>query len=95
MNFWNPTWLTGKDRQALMIKISELEKQLEVIREENSEVKENLEFISSERDVLSDAVKELEESLTRERVHRQNEKESLEDLASHSKVLYDKVCSKK
>ena len=78
-----------------MMKISELEKELETIREENNEVKENLEFISSERNVLSDAVKELEESLTRERVHRQNEKESLEDLASHSKVLYDKVCSKK
>jgi len=78
-----------------MTKITELEKQILSVEEESAEVKENLEFITSERNVLSDTIRDLEEALTQEKKHRQNEMESLEDLASHSKVLYEKVCSKK
>jgi chromosome segregation ATPase len=82
-------------KRADSTKISDLEKMLQKAEDETLEVKENLEFISSERDVLQDAIRELEELLTQEKQSRQNEKESLEKLASHSKVLYDKVCSKK
>ena len=84
-----------KDRQLLLTKISELEKQVRRTEDENADLKENLDFISSERDVLSDAIRELEDSLNQEKKGRQNEKESLEELATHSTVLYDKVCSKK
>lgn len=71
-------------------------KQLE---DENREIKENLEFVSIEARVMSDALRETEEQLAREKKERKIEKESLEtsleELASRSKTLYDKIISKK
>lgn len=79
----------------LLMKMSQLELQLEQVKEENREAKENMEFVSIETNVLTESLKETEEQLQKERQERANEKKSFEEIVISSKKLYEKVNSKK
>ena len=54
------------DRE-LLSKISQLEAKIEQVEEENREVKENLEFVTIETNVLQESLKEVEDQLAKER----------------------------
>lgn len=75
-------------------KLTALQRQIASIEEEARETRENLDFISNERDVFAEQVKELEQALSCEKEERKAEKESLQDLASRSQTLYEKVLTK-
>lgn len=75
---------TSKLQKQLAETTAEYEGRIRVLEEENSEVRGNLEFISLERNVLSEMVSELEEALRREKEVCMREKASLQDLASQS-----------
>lgn len=75
-------------------KLTALQRQIASIEEEARETRENLDFISTERDVFAEQVKELEQALSCEKEERKAEKESLQDLASRSQTLYEKVLTK-
>lgn len=77
-----------------LAELEEVKKQLTQSTEEARELRGDLDFISTEREVLSEQVKELEQALSSEKEERKAEKESLQDLASRSQTLYEKVLTK-
>lgn len=74
---------TSKLQKQLNDTVAEYEQRIKCLEEESSEVRSNLEFISLERNVLSEMVSELEESLARAKEAR-CEDESQRQLASQS-----------
>lgn len=74
---------TSKLQKQLNDTVAEYEQRIKSLEEENSEVRSNLEFISLERNVLSEMVSELEESLTRAK-EASSEEESQRQLATQS-----------
>lgn len=61
------------------------------LENENKELKENLEFISSENTVLSDSLKDLEELIFKERKEWIEEKNKYQEVVTWSKSIYDKI----
>lgn len=80
--------------QDALNQLEETKRRLVESTEEARELRGDLDFISTEREVLSDQVKELEQALSCEKEERKAEKESLQDLASRSQTLYEKVLTK-
>lgn len=75
---------TSKLQKQLSETVAEYEQRIRSLEEENSEVRGNLDFISLERNVLSEMVTELEDGVLREKEQRKADKERLQELASRS-----------
>lgn len=75
---------TSKLQKQLSETVAEYEERVRSLVEENGEVRGNLEFISLERNVLSEMVTELEQALKREKEMRNTDMESQRELASHA-----------
>ena len=75
---------TSKLQKQLTDAAVEHEARLQSLRDENNEVRGNLEFISLERNVLSEMVTELEETLERERESWRKEREQLQETCSQA-----------
>ena len=86
---------TSKLQKQLSESGAEYEGRIRSLQEENGEVRGNLEFISLERNVLSEMVTELEEALKREKEVWTSDKESLRELASQSEITQRDIALKK
>lgn len=82
----------GKDKQGTpdsnSEKISELTAKLSKIEDENRDLKENIEFVTSEAAVLTESIKELEEMSFKERMEWLQEKEKYEEVVEWSRKKY-------
>lgn len=75
---------TSKLQKQLSETAAQYEQRISILEEENSEVRGNLEFISLERNVLSETVTELEDGMQRLKEQWKADKERLQELASRS-----------
>jgi len=72
----------AEDKSECLLKISKLEN-------ENKELKENVDFITSENGILADSIKDLEETLFKERMEWLKEKEKYEEVVQWSRNMYE------
>lgn len=70
------------ERKGELLKIPQLEN-------ENKDLKENIEFVTSENAVLVDSIKDIEETLFKERMEWLKEKEKYEEVVVWSRNLYE------